>query len=1077
MSGPSLMDSLFQRSLEDLIKGLRQQLIGEQAFISKALEEIRKEIKSTDLSTKSTALFKLSYLSNLHFHDMSFAAFHALEVLSSPRFSHKKIAYQAISLSFHDSTPVLLITNHLRKDLNSTNEFEVSLSLQCLSRIANVDLARDLTPEVLTLLSSNKLYVRKRAVALVLRVSEKYPDFVRLACKDPRSYLPLAPEFYKILVDSKNNWISIKVLKIFSKLAPLEPRLAKQVVEPICDLLRNTGAKSLLFECIRTVVTGLSDYESAALRIVAEKHLWAVSENKEVVIKSLSDADPDIRIDLLRLVMAMVSEHNVNLYEIVVDFDWYVSLLGEMSRIPHCQMGEEIENQLIDIGMRVKDVSVLSAAAWASREYVELSRNPLELMEALLQPRTNATVVHDQTCASAFITKESIINLLNLVELALGPLLGSHNVEVQERSHNLFGFVDLTKPEILNSSVQEKEDSEGKGVETSKIIKLMRDAFSKELGPVSLSAQGKFSLPYGLVLKENLGGLEIICGDIKPPSSNSFSFASPYKEENDRLSFSNLHIKEDSEQSNESTSLLAEHRKRHELYYLHSVKSELISNDYPPANDPTLQGDINDNTDDLVKITAESLVPKRKPNHGKPWPVVVKLDKVDEKLVAMNKPESRDDSLSVQGGPKIVVMVRREDIEVQGRKMPRKGKRPIRKKRRSHCHHVSILHEQYQYCSCGTDTKGIDTQGVPFSYSGIDTMKNNIDNERRDAGGFAGLELERLRPPSLEKEHRVTKNVKNKGDKEEGMASGLVDMDTQMVSDGNVNVEMMVEGDGSDVDECVIDTSGPYLSIQFAKKVHERIDQIMGRSIIVRLLRRSIIDRIVRLLGRSIDYKTLVNKVTALWQAQGRFQVVYLDNEYYLIKFENEDDYEHDLSPTDHEPYMKLEYERLQQICFKCGMYGHSKDNCGNSVFSVENQVEKQPTEDNITHVVEEATYVFGPWMVAERRHRRSRNSGSSNEQTNNDVSKGSRFTLLSELNDRSVALGQGVVNNSVVGKSVDQRLAVSSSSVKSIDPKKKRCYDPVKKEEQSKEIEEGRLRRGERDFKKIEFSFIPIIP
>ncbi|XVF12293.1 hypothetical protein REPUB_Repub08aG0103400 [Reevesia pubescens] len=816
MSGPSLMDSLFQRSLEDLLKGLRQQVTGEQALISKALEEIRKEIKSTDLSTKSTALLKLSYLSSHHFHDMSFAAFHALEVLSSPRFSHKKIAYHAISLSFHDSTPVLLlITNHLRKDLTSTNEFEVSLSLQCLSTIANVDLARDLSPEVFTLLSSNKLYVRKKAVAVVLRVFEKYPDSVRvcfkrlvenlensdpqilsavvgvfceLACKDPRSYLPLAPEFYKILVDSRNNWVLIKVLKIFAKLAPLEPRLAKRVVEPICDHMRRTGAKSLLFECVRTVVTSLTEYDSAvrlavgkvreflvdedpnlkylglqALSIVALKHLWAVSENKEVVIKSLSDADPNIKIESLRLVMAMVSQHNVaeisrvlvnyalksdpefcneilgsilstccrNVYEIIVDFDWYVSLLGEMSRIPHCQKGEEIENQLIDIGMRVKDVRpvlvrvgrellidpallgnsflhrVLSAAAWLSGEYVEFSRNPLELMEALLQPRTSllppsiraiyiqsafkvlvfclhtylmqrartascsspgnlpsasvsyesfndlsvengadATVMHGQTFTSASINNESIVNLLNLVELALGPLLGCHDVEVQERARNVLGFVDLTKLKLLNSSVQEEKDSEGKGVVASKTIELMHDAFSKELGPVSLSAQGKVSLPDGLMLKENLADLEIICGDIELPSSNSFSFGRPSYEEKDGVSFSNLQIKEDSEQSHESTSLLAEHRKRHGLYYLPSGKSEMISNDYPPANDPMSQGNINHNADDLVKLTEESLIPKRKPNNAKPRPVVVKLDEVDEKPVAMKKPESKDDSLS-----------------------------------------------------------------------------------------------------------------------------------------------------------------------------------------------------------------------------------------------------------------------------------------------------------------------------------------------------------------------------------------------------------------------------------------------
>jgi len=208
--------------------------------------------------------------------------------------------------------------------------------------------------------------------------------FCELASKDPGSYLPLAPEFYRILADSKNNWVLIKVLKIFAKLAPLEPRLAKRVVEPICEHMRRTGAKSLMFECVRTIVSSLSEYESAvrlavvkirellvdddpnlkylglqALSIVAPKHLWAVLENKEVVIKALSDADPNIKLESLRLVMAMVAESNVmeisrvlvnyclksdpdfcneilgsilstssrNVYEMIIDFDWYVSLL------------------------------------------------------------------------------------------------------------------------------------------------------------------------------------------------------------------------------------------------------------------------------------------------------------------------------------------------------------------------------------------------------------------------------------------------------------------------------------------------------------------------------------------------------------------------------------------------------------------------------------------------------------------------------------------------------------------------------------------------------------------------------
>ena len=146
MSG-SIMENLFQRTLEDLIKGMRLQLIGESTFISKATEEIRREIKSTDQHTKSTALHKLSYLSAVHAVDMSWACFHVVEVMSSSKFAHKRIGYHAASQSFHDDTPVLLlITNQLRKDLSSTNDFEVSLALDLLSRIATLDLARDLTP-------------------------------------------------------------------------------------------------------------------------------------------------------------------------------------------------------------------------------------------------------------------------------------------------------------------------------------------------------------------------------------------------------------------------------------------------------------------------------------------------------------------------------------------------------------------------------------------------------------------------------------------------------------------------------------------------------------------------------------------------------------------------------------------------------------------------------------------------------------------------------------------------------------------------------------------------------------------
>lgn len=763
---------------------------------------------------------------------MSWAAFHSIELSSAAHFQSKRAGYLAASISFNPSTEViLLLTHQLRKDLSSNNPHEVSLALQTLSSICTADLARDLTPELFTLLNSSKSFIKKKAIATVLRVFELYPDAVRvcfkrlvenlensdvtvvssvvgvfceLASKDPRSYLPLAPEFYRILVDSRNNWVLIKVLKIFAKLAPLEPRLGKRVVEPICEHLRRTGAKSLAFECVKTIVTGLMQYESAvklavekireflmeddpnlkylglqALATIAPVFLGAVVENKEVVIKSLSDEDVNIKLEALRLVMTMVSEDNVaeickvlinytlksdpdfcneilgsilstcsrNYYEIVVDFDWYVSLLGEMVRVPHCQKGEEIEKQLVDIGMRVRDVRpvlvrvgrellidpallgnpfiyrILSAAAWVSGEYIEFSKNPFELVEALLQPRTNllppsirAVYIHSTFkvltfCAYSYFfpdeaigsstsgvadsvnnggfpessepvisaavaysepddefnprllheplkddslnkgknkitdaedfVQDSLVGMVNIVEATLGPLVGSHEVEIHDRVKNVLGLIELIRQEIHGSLVQNEGDNQNGVLKASEIVRLMYNAFSEELGPVSLSAQERVPLPDGLELKENLSDLEAICGDFRIPISGSFSLEKPRSLEKEAITVS----EEDYEPSNESTSLLVAHRKRHGLYYLPSEGRDKFSNDYPPANDLSVQDKLSDEAEDLAKLTEQSLVPKKKPI-AKPRPVVVKLDDGDKITLDQMKPELKDDLIS-----------------------------------------------------------------------------------------------------------------------------------------------------------------------------------------------------------------------------------------------------------------------------------------------------------------------------------------------------------------------------------------------------------------------------------------------
>uniref|UniRef100_A0ACD5WK13 Uncharacterized protein n=1 Tax=Avena sativa TaxID=4498 RepID=A0ACD5WK13_AVESA len=238
-----------------------------------------------------------------------------------------------------------------------------------------------------------------------------------------------------------------------------------------------------------------------------------------------------------------------------MDMDWYVSLLVDMARSVHCARGwgDEIARQLVDVGLRVRDARpelvraaktllidsallgnhllcpLLSAAAWVSGEYAEFINDPLELVEALLQPRTSllpmsvravyiqATHKVITSCCSIylersadsnkvldvgrgseaatgsgeeqqivdkdFFSEKSILHMIKLIEAKVGPLFVECNeVEVLERARKLIGFVHLIK------ETQEFSDNE-KFTTAKELVKNMQTVFSKELSPVSVNAR------------------------------------------------------------------------------------------------------------------------------------------------------------------------------------------------------------------------------------------------------------------------------------------------------------------------------------------------------------------------------------------------------------------------------------------------------------------------------------------------------------------------------------------------------------------------------------------------------------
>ena len=432
---------MFAVDLQTLVRGIRANKGNETKYISEQLQAIKEELRTGSLQKKAVAVQKLTYL-QMFGYDISWASFSVIEVMASPRFSDKRVAYLAASQSFTEATDVLMLTTNLiKKDFSARNMYETGLALNCLANICTPGLGKDLAADVLTLLASSKPYVRKRAVLALYKVFVQFPESLRpsyprlkerlgdeddavksaavvviceLARKNPGNFITLSPKLLDLLssqMSSQNNWMLIKVIKLFGSLAPLDIRLAKLLLEPLTRIINTTPSVSVLYEAIQTCVAGLSKHgptmrlcceklkgfvESpdanlkylglATLRKLMAAHPKAVLEHQNVVLRCLDDPDESIRARALELVDGMVSAANIfsivkqllayvvkydgqyrtdliakitcicsaNQYENITDFDWYTKVLVELAKLPGLRNGKALAHELLDIVVRVR---------------------------------------------------------------------------------------------------------------------------------------------------------------------------------------------------------------------------------------------------------------------------------------------------------------------------------------------------------------------------------------------------------------------------------------------------------------------------------------------------------------------------------------------------------------------------------------------------------------------------------------------------------------------------------------------------------------------------------------------------
>ncbi|MCJ1319489.1 AP-3 complex subunit delta [Xylographa vitiligo] len=295
--------------------------------------------------------------------------------MSSPNYLQKRVGYLGAVQSFRPATEVLMLaTNLLKKDISSPSMPTISLPLITLPHIITPSIALSLLTDLMPRLSHSSPNIRKKTLVTLYRLALIYPETLRpawpkikdmlmnvdedpsvtaaiinviceLGWRRPQDFLPLAPRLFNLLVDGGNNWMAIKIIKLFAVLTPLEPRLIKKLLPPLITLIRTTPAMSLLYECINGIIQGgilegaegvpegdevaelcvgklrgmiavegdpnLKYVALLAFNKIVASHPFLVSVHQDVIMDCIDDPDISIRLQALDLGSGMINGENL----------------------------------------------------------------------------------------------------------------------------------------------------------------------------------------------------------------------------------------------------------------------------------------------------------------------------------------------------------------------------------------------------------------------------------------------------------------------------------------------------------------------------------------------------------------------------------------------------------------------------------------------------------------------------------------------------------------------------------------------------------------------------------------------
>ncbi|KAF4712226.1 hypothetical protein FOZ63_025351 [Perkinsus olseni] len=151
----------------------------EKAVVARECAMIRQSFKDGDPDHRSRNVAKLVYIHMLGY-PTHFGQMDCLKLIASSKFSEKRVGYLGLTQLLDENSELLmLVTNSIKNDLNSKNQYVTGLALCALANIGSTEMCMSLSREVEQLLvgpGSSSPYIQKKAALCALRIVKKVTE-------------------------------------------------------------------------------------------------------------------------------------------------------------------------------------------------------------------------------------------------------------------------------------------------------------------------------------------------------------------------------------------------------------------------------------------------------------------------------------------------------------------------------------------------------------------------------------------------------------------------------------------------------------------------------------------------------------------------------------------------------------------------------------------------------------------------------------------------------------------------------------------------------------------------------------